>query len=145
MGALIVVAAAVIRRDDRVLLTRRPLGSHLAGLWEFPGGKLERGESPVACLMRECLEECGIEVEVLEIFEVTHHRYEDREVLLLFYGARIVRGEVQDLQTAGHRWCPLGELDDGLLPPADRGVAAKLRALASPKCRDGLDSDPGSG
>ena len=69
-----VVAAAVIIEDHRVLLTRRPEGQHLAGLWEFPGGKLEDGESPEQAVVRECREECGIEVEVFEIFDVTHHR-----------------------------------------------------------------------
>ncbi len=71
----VVVAAAVVIREGRVLLTRRAEGQHLAGLWEFPGGKLEDGESPEEALVRECREECGIEVAVSEILEVTHHRY----------------------------------------------------------------------
>jgi len=81
----VVVAAAVVIQEGRVLLTRRAEGQHLAGMWEFPGGKLEEGESPEAAVVRECREECGIEVEVADILDVTHHRYPGKDVLLLFY------------------------------------------------------------
>ena len=125
----VVVAAAVIIRDDRVLLTRRAEGQHLAGLWEFPGGKLEDGESPEEALVRECQEECGIEVEVVEILDVTHHRYPDKDVLLLFYRCKLRTGEVRHLQVADHAWVAPEELDDYPLPPADEGVVARIQAL----------------
>lgn len=123
----IVVAAAIVFRDGKVLLTRRPAGTHLAGHWELPGGKLEEGEDPVDCVRRECLEECGIDVCVGEIADVTFHRYPDRDVLLLFYRCEWVRGEVRHLAISGHRWCDPAEIDDDDLPPADRKVAAKIR------------------
>jgi len=125
----IIVAAAVIIRDGRVLLTRRGEGQHLAGMWEFPGGKLEAGESPEEALLRECQEECGIEVEVAEILEVTHHRYPEKEVLLLFYRCELRAGEVRHLQVADHAWVAPRDLDDYPLPPADERVVARIRAL----------------
>jgi mutator protein MutT len=125
----IVVAAAVIIEHDRVLLTRRPEGQHLAGLWEFPGGKLEDGESPEEAVARECREECGIEVEVFEIFDVTHHRYPDQDVLLLFYRCELRGGPVRNLQIADHAWVAPSDLDEYPLPPADERVVARLQAL----------------
>ncbi len=125
----VVVAAAVIVRDGRVLLTRRMEGQHLAGMWEFPGGKLESGESPEETLVRECREECGVEVEVGDIFEVTHHRYPEKDVLLLFYRCRLVAGEVQHLQVADHAWVSPSDLERYPLPPADERVVERLRAL----------------
>lgn len=124
-----VVVAAVIVRDGRVLLTRRLEGQHLAGLWEFPGGKLEGGESPEEALVRECREECGIEVEVGGILDVTYHRYPEKDVLLLFYRCELRAGEVRHLQVADHAWVAPSELDDYPLPPADERVIARIRAL----------------
>ena len=126
---LVVVAAAVVVRDGQVLLTRRAEGQHLAGLWEFPGGKLEDGESPEEALVRECQEECGIEVAVIEILDVTHHRYPEKEVLLLFYRCELRSGEVRHLQVADHAWVAPADLDNYPLPPADEPVVARLRAL----------------
>lgn len=125
----LVVAAAVVIRDRRVLLTRRAEGQHLAGMWEFPGGKLEDGESPEEALARECREECGIELEVAEILDVTHHRYPEKDVLLLFYRCELRAGEVRHLQVADHAWVAPDDLDDYPLPPADERVVARIRAL----------------
>lgn len=129
MAQPVVVAAAVVIRDGRVLLTRRAEGQHLAGLWEFPGGKLEEGESPEAALVRECREECGIDVEVIDILDVTHHRYPDKDVLLLFYRCALRAGEVTHLQVADHAWVAPIELGDYPLPPADVRVVARIRRL----------------
>ncbi len=122
----IIVAAGVVLKDGRVLLTRRAKGQHLAGLWEFPGGKLEDEEAPEDCVVRECREECGIEVGVDEIFEVTHHRYPERAVLLLFYKCRWLSGEVRHLQVADHAWVLPEELERYPLPPADGPVARRI-------------------
>ena len=126
----IVVAAAVVIREGRVLLTRRAEGQHLAGMWEFPGGKLEQGESPEETLVRECREECGIEVEVAEFLEVTHHRYPEKDVLLLFYRCGLRAGEVRHLHVADHAWVAPPELDRYPMPPADVRVLARIQALA---------------
>ena len=127
---MIVVAAAVVIRDGRVLLTRRAEGQHLAGMWEFPGGKLEEGESPETAVVRECREECGIDVEVSDILDVTHHRYPDKDVLLLFYRCDLIAREVQHLQVADHVWVTPDEIGQYPLPPADARVVARIQALA---------------
>ncbi len=124
----LLVAAAVVRREGRILITRRLDRGHLAGFWEFPGGKLEEGEAPEDALVRECREECAIEVEVRDILEVTFHRYARKDVLLLFYDCRLVSGEVQHVQVADHAWVVPEELDGYALPPPDARLVAKLKA-----------------
>lgn len=126
---LVVVAAAVVIEGGRVLLTRRLKGQHLAGFWEFPGGKLEEGESPEAAVVRECREECGIDVEVEDILDVTHHRYPEKEVLLLFYRCSRKSGVVEHLQVAEHAWVTRDELGSYALPPADERVVARIIGL----------------
>ena len=130
--ALVLVAAAVLRHEGRILLTRRMKGAHLAGLWEFPGGKVEPGEDPEATVVRECREECAIEVEVLDIVEVAHHAYEEKEVLLLFYECRFADPsagtQVQHLGVAEHAWVLPTQLGDYPLPPPDARLVRKLEA-----------------
>jgi 8-oxo-dGTP diphosphatase len=122
----IIVAAAVIEREGKILLTRRMKGSHLAGLWEFPGGKLEPGEAPEQAVVRECREECGIEVSVVDILEVTFHSYPEKDVLLLFYRCESLAGEVQHLGVADHVWCEPNDIGNYPLPPADLPVVRKI-------------------
>jgi 8-oxo-dGTP diphosphatase len=135
----IIVAAAILRRDGDVLLTRRMEGAHLAGYWEFPGGKVEPGEDPEEALVRECREECGIEVRVEDVVDVTFHRYDQKDVLLLFYDCKLLSGEVRHLGVADHVWCPPGRLSEYRLPPPDERVVRKLAAGG-----ESLDS-PGGG
>lgn len=125
----VVVAAAVIIDGGQVLLTRRAEGQHLAGLWEFPGGKLEDGESPEEALVRECREECGIDVKVERIVDVTFHRYPEHDVLLLFYRCVLLAGEVRHLQVADHAWVLPRDLDRYPLPPADERIVERIVAL----------------
>lgn len=127
--ATVIVAAAVVVDGARVLLTQRPGGTHLAGAWEFPGGKLEAGESPEEALVRELREEIGVEAAVGEVLDVTFWRYPGKDVLLLFYRARIVTGEVQHLGVAAHTWATRDELGGYALPPADVKVLGKLREI----------------
>jgi 8-oxo-dGTP diphosphatase len=131
----ITVAAAVLIEQGRVLLTQRKSGTHLAGAWEFPGGKVEPGEDPRDALQRELREEVGIDASVGEIVDVTFHRYADAEkggvaVLLLFFE---VRREPESaapraLDVAAVRWAAAGELDAKDFPPADVGVLRKVVA-----------------
>ena len=127
---MIVVAAAVVRERPgaKVLLTRRREGQHLAGFWEFPGGKVEEGEDPEATVVRECLEEIAVTLDVVDILEVAWHRYAEKEVLLLFYDCRLVSGEIEDLEVAEHAWVDIDRLADYPLPPPDARLVTKLRA-----------------
>ncbi|MBL8742094.1 MAG: (deoxy)nucleoside triphosphate pyrophosphohydrolase [Myxococcales bacterium] len=127
----VIVVAAVIIEGGRVLLSQRKTGTHLAGAWEFPGGKVEPGEDPRAALVRELEEELGIHCEVAEPVEVTFHAYPAKSVLLLFFLARRTDGspEPRPLDVADVRWALPTELDPELFPPADVAVLARVRAL----------------
>jgi 8-oxo-dGTP diphosphatase len=127
------VSAAVIVSAGRVLLTQRRSGTHLAGAWEFPGGKVEPGEDPRAALERELLEEVGVSACAGDIVEVTFHRYPNKDVLLLFFQATIAPGspEPRAIEVAAVRWAEAADLRDELFPPADVSVLAKVRAMLS--------------
>lgn len=129
----VLVSAAVIVAAGRVLLTQRKSGTHLAGAWEFPGGKVEPEEDPRDALARELREEIGVTAEVGDIVEVTFHRYPGKTVLLLFYEARLAPGSAAPsaLDVAAVRWAELGDLRDELFPAADVAVLAKVRARLS--------------
>lgn len=127
----ILVAAAVLIENGRVLLTQRKRGTHLEGAWEFPGGKVEADEDPRAALARELREELGIDVEVGEIVEATFHRYSTKSVLLLFFRAtRTARSAApRALDVEAFEWAGTPELRDERFPPADVAILAKVRAL----------------
>jgi 8-oxo-dGTP diphosphatase len=128
----VLVAAGVILERGAVLLSRRKQGTHLSGLWEFPGGKVEAGEDPRDALRRELAEELGIDTEVGEILDVTFHRYEDAEkaVLLLFFEATRRPGSLEPraLDVAEVKWAGPEDLDPATFPPADVAVLTKVRA-----------------
>jgi 8-oxo-dGTP diphosphatase len=125
----VIVAAAVLIEDERVLLTERKAGTHLAGAWEFPGGKVQCDEDPRDALVRELREELGIETTVHEVIEVTFHRYPERSVLLIFYAARrqAHSPEPRPLDVAAVRWAHAHELDASSFPPADIAILGKVR------------------
>lgn len=114
----IVVAAAVIERDDRFLLTRRQRGVHLEGCWEFPGGKCEPGETHAACLLREIREELGVEAAVGDELLTTTHPYSDRCVELHFLRCEVGGAPAPQLGQE-MRWVAREELATLAFPPAD--------------------------
>ena len=122
----IVVAAGVVISNGKTLATRRKAGAHLEGLWEFPGGKLEGNESPAECLAREFDEELGVQVRAGRILEVVHHRYSDRNVLLLFYACELIEGEPRPLGCQEVRWLTRDELADLDWAPADIPFVERL-------------------
>ena len=126
----VIVSAGVIIEGARVLLSQRKSGTHLAGAWEFPGGKVEPGEDPRDALARELDEELGVDVEVGEPLEITFHRYPTKSVLLLFFAASRRPGspEPRAIDVAAVRWASVDELRDEEFPPADVAVLAKVRA-----------------
>lgn len=123
----IVVAAAIIRREHRILITRRPAESHLAGLWEFPGGKVESGESLEAALVREIREELGVEIRVHREFHSVEHHYPVRSVRLHFFECTIDEGEPQALEADGLAWVEPSELNQYPFPEADQALVVLLR------------------
>ena len=125
----VIVAAAVIERDDRFLLTRRQEGVHLEGYWEFPGGKCEPGETHTACLVREIREELGVEAAVGDELLTTTHAYEDRRVELHFL--RCTVGDTPAPQLGQEmRWVAREELASLVFPPADTELIRLLRGTA---------------
>jgi 8-oxo-dGTP diphosphatase len=128
----VVVSAGIVIEEGRVLLTQRKAGSHLAGLWEFPGGKVESGEDPREALARELLEELGIATTVGEIVDVAFHRYEDADkaTLLLFFEATRSPGSPppRALDVAAFVWAEKADLAPEKFPPADVAVLRKVGA-----------------
>jgi mutator protein MutT len=125
MTALIVVLAAIIERDGRLLVSRRLAGTHLAGLWEFPGGKCASGESHDSCLARELREELGVGAIVGDELVVTEHVYPERSVRLHFRRCEIL-GEPRAMLDQELRWVTRAELQTLELPDGDREVVAML-------------------
>ena len=126
-----VVAAALIDRDGRVLLAERPAGKHLAGTWEFPGGKVETGETPEAALIRELREELGIETEASCLAPATFasHAYEHFHLVLMLYVCRKWQGTPHGHDGQRLRWEHVNDLFSIDMPPADRPLIGTLAAL----------------
>jgi len=123
----IAVAAALVFRDGQLLITQRYPDAHLGGLWEFPGGKLEAGESFENCLHRELKEELGIEVEVHEEIESITHDYSEKTVHLKFFRCTWRKNEPQPLGCADFRWINHQELSHFAFPAADARLVEKLQ------------------
>ncbi len=126
-SAIHVVAGAVIDAEDRVLIAQRPPGKHLAGGWEFPGGKLRLGEDRRVGLTRELREEIGIEISTPRPLLRLRHTYAFGQVSLDVWVVRHYLGEPQALDGQALRWCTMSELESTVLLPADKPVVAALR------------------
>ena len=126
---LLVAACALVDSDGRVLMCQRPQGKALAGLWEFPGGKLEPGETPEVCLIRELREELGIEVAAacLAPFVFASHSYEAFHLLMPLYLCRRWEGLPRPLEHPEIRWVRPSRMDELPMPPADAPLVAYLR------------------
>jgi 8-oxo-dGTP diphosphatase len=124
----VVVTAAVIERDGRFLVTRRLSGTHLAGMWEFPGGKCELGETPEECLRREIREELGVGITVGPKLLANAYDYDDRTVELLFFSCDL-DGEPSPQLRQEMQWVSRADLRALDLPPADAELIAMLTKL----------------
>ncbi|TPN31296.1 (deoxy)nucleoside triphosphate pyrophosphohydrolase [Mesorhizobium sp. B2-3-3] len=118
---LLVAACALVDADGRVLLAQRPEGKQLAGLWEFPGGKVEPGETPEQCIIRELLEEIGIETEIPCLAPLTFasHSYDDFHLLMPLFVCRRFRGIAQPREGQALKWVRPKQMRDYPMPPAD--------------------------
>lgn len=126
---VLVAAAALVDGDGRVLIARRPEGRSMAGLWEFPGGKVEPGEAPEAALIRELGEELGIDAAANCLAPLTFasHRYPGFHLLMPLYVCRVWTGAVAAREGQSLAWVRPVRLGDYRMPPADRPLAAMLR------------------
>jgi 8-oxo-dGTP diphosphatase len=131
MRIVLVVACALVDADGRILIAQRPEGKNLAGLWEFPGGKLEPGERPEASLIRELSEELGISVKEACLAPLTFasHAYEDFHLLMPLYVCRRWEGTPQPLEGQALKWVRAGKLRDYPMPPADEPLISHLIGL----------------
>lgn len=126
---VVVVACALIDRDGRVLLTQRPEGKSMAGLWEFPGGKLEVGEAPEQSLVRELNEELGIDMPAdhLNPLSFASHAYPDFHLLMPLYWARVWTGIPTGREGQALTWVRPARLHDYPMPPADLPLIAAVQ------------------
>ena len=125
----LVAAVALVDIDGRVLLQQRPEGKSMAGLWEFPGGKIEAGESPEACLIRELKEELAIDVTeaCLAPFTFASHGYADFHLLMPLFLCRRWDGVVTAREGQSLKWLRPNKIGELPMPPADRPLVAMLR------------------
>ncbi len=128
---LLVAAVALIDADGRVLLARRPKGKPMAGLWEFPGGKVGDGETPEGALVRELGEELAIDVteSCLAPFTFASHSYDDFHLLMALYVCRVWKGIVGAAEGQELKWVRPAGMAELPMPAADRPLAAMLRDL----------------
>jgi len=127
------VTAGLIRSRGKLLITRRPRGSHLEGLWEFPGGKQEKGESLEHCLEREIREELGIKVRAEKALLTVDHEYDSISISLHVYDCTLPQGEPEALEGQEIMWVFPGELEKLTFPPPDREVIQFISRFFSGK------------
>ncbi len=129
---LFVVAVALTNQAGEILMQKRSVGRQMAGLWEFPGGKVEAGESPESALVRELREELGIEVDARNLVPLTFasEPLGDKNLLLLLYRCRHWRGEPEALDAEALLWLLPQNMDDYPMPPADRPLVLALQKVS---------------
>lgn len=125
------VVAGILVRNGQIMISRRPAVAHMGMKWEFPGGKIEPGETPEAALRRELREETGAEAEAVRIYDAKLWAYPEKTVLLLFYVTRLLSGEPRPLEGQALAWVRPDELGGYAFAPADEEVARRLTQEAA--------------
>lgn len=125
---VIEVSAGLVFRHGLLLITRRRPEAHLGGLWEFPGGKVDAGETAENCLKRELMEELGIEVEIKELIETVEHDYPEKSVRLKFFRCQWLHNEPRAIGCEDFAWIGRPQLANYAFPPADAQLLKKLQS-----------------
>lgn len=123
---MIKVGAAIIREKDKILICQRGEGGFCANLWEFPGGKQDLDETAEQCVIRECKEELGIEIEVKDILKKTTYNYPEQKIFFAFFNASIKSGEIRAKVHQDIKWVSLSELDKYEFCPVDVEIVQEL-------------------
>ncbi len=123
------IAVGIIRNaQQQIFIAQRPAESHMGGFWEFPGGKMEEGETPEQALKRELLEETGIQVERAELLSTSQHQFADRQMAFYFFLVERWQGTPYGKEGQPVRWCPQAELKADEFPPANAAIIRQLVA-----------------
>ena len=125
---LLRVTAAIIKKDNKIFIARRAQHKHLAGFWEFPGGKIENNETPEVCLKRELIEELGITVTVGKLFMENQHDYGDKIIMLMAYLCELISGDISLKDHDKFAWVEKTELTNFKFAPADIPFVNALHA-----------------
>lgn len=123
------VALAIVLNGRNVLICQRLAQSHLGGLWEFPGGKIEQNERPEQCALRELTEETGVEARIIEAWPIQEFEYPTRRVRLHPFICQFVRGESRPLACLNPTWVDIRQLRDHTFPPANDAMLSRLQSL----------------
>jgi len=129
----LLVVAGLVFHHNKLLITQRPPGKKHAGYWEFPGGKLEKDESPVNALIRELCEEIDLKVAQCEIFDVVYHRYDEQPVLLMVYRCQSDTNRVRHLEVSDHAWIDVEERHNYSMLPADHELIEQVIKKNAPQ------------
>ena len=130
---LFVVAAALTNDKGEILLQKRPMDAQMAGLWEFPGGKIEGNETVQECIKREILEEIGIEIAVDSHLITIDHTYSHFRVNLQVYNCRYLSGQARAIECEEIRWVTIEELDNYTFPAANQEIIRALKDMVNSK------------
>lgn len=131
------VCAAVIQQKNKILITLRPADKKLGGYWEFPGGKIEAGETQQLALIREIQEELDIEITVGTLLETVHHNYDWGNVVIFAYLCNWESGDIKHIEVADHCWVEADQLDNYNILAADQPIIKKLQLLTTEAQRSG--------
>jgi len=116
---MIEVCCAIIVKEDKILATRRSPGMHLAGFWEFPGGKTETGETAEECIIREIREELNLDISIIHQLQPVEHHYPEKSILLIPFVCRITGGQIDLTDHSEYRWLAKKEISSIIWAPAD--------------------------